>query len=222
MKQASECILFAIKQRELYEDEVIMLMNKYRVHSEGELLTGCISKYHRLNKRRRFDLAEEVRIQCKQLRDTFREEFLTKVANHVLPQSVIHDNGMDHCLACAHLAASSNWSKLAIQIDQLPKEEGCTHCVSHKDVLLMRNFSQKLAAAYYLVTYNLQMRKFCAEDEEVVNEDSIVEIYSKLLSQDSDGILNDLREKEDSHSLFSFPHLVFDVIAVGLCDRVEA
>jgi len=37
--EASECILFAIKQRELYEDELILLMNKYRVHSEGELLT---------------------------------------------------------------------------------------------------------------------------------------------------------------------------------------
>eukprot|EP00555_Chaetoceros_dichaeta_P009936 CAMPEP_0198260470 /NCGR_PEP_ID=MMETSP1447-20131203/9444_1 /TAXON_ID=420782 /ORGANISM="Chaetoceros dichaeta, Strain CCMP1751" /LENGTH=446 /DNA_ID=CAMNT_0043948147 /DNA_START=386 /DNA_END=1726 /DNA_ORIENTATION=+ len=209
--EASECILFAIKQRELYEDELILLMNKYRVHSEGELLTGCISKYHRLNKRRRFDLAEEIRIQCKQLRDTFREEFLTKVVNHVLPQSVIHNNGMDHCLDCAHSAASSNRSKLVIKIDS----------VSHEEVFLMRNFAQKLAAAYYLVTYNLQMRKFGYEDQDVVSEGGVVSIYLKSLSQGTDGIFKDSKEKDKSHSLYSFPHLVFDVIAVGLRDRVE-
>jgi len=131
--------------------------------------------------------------------------------NHVLPQSAIHNNGMDHCLDCAHLAASSNRSKIVIKIDS----------VSHEEVFSMRNFAQKLAAAYYLVTYNLQMRNFGYEDQEVVSEGGVVSIYLKSLSQGSDGILKDSKEKEKSHSLYSFPHLVFDVIAVGLRDRVE-
>lgn len=222
--QASECILFAIQQREVYEDEIIMLMNKYRVHSEGELLTGCISKYHRLNKRRRFDLAEEIRLQCRQLRDTSCTKFLTKVVTRVLPQSIINDAGMDYCLSYARAAASSDTKKLGQTIDRLAREEGGSPPtylgIGYEDVLSMRRFARKLAAAYYLATYHPQIRRFGLEEENVVKED-VLEVC--LLSSSLTSPVTDhcWKGEGDSHSLFSFPHVVSDVIAVGLCEKIE-
>ena len=54
---------FSEYQRWSYESELVALMNQYKIKSEAEVATGCILKYHKLHKRRRHDVSEEVRRQ---------------------------------------------------------------------------------------------------------------------------------------------------------------
>jgi RNA-dependent RNA polymerase len=39
---------FANEQRQQYESQLLSLMNQYKIKSEGEVVTGCIMKYHKL------------------------------------------------------------------------------------------------------------------------------------------------------------------------------
>ena len=77
---------YADHQRFLYESQLLELMNQYRIKSEGEIVTGCILKWHKLHKRRRHDIAEEVRRQFRAIRKLFRSEFFTAVYH------LVHDH----------------------------------------------------------------------------------------------------------------------------------
>lgn len=70
---------FADEQRFLYDSKLLELMNQYNIQSEGEVTTGCILKYHKLHKRRRHDISEDIRRQFRDIRKLFRSEFFTAV-----------------------------------------------------------------------------------------------------------------------------------------------
>ena len=71
--------LFADQQRSLYEGEYLELMNKYGIRSEGEVATGCMRKFNKLQKKRQHEFAEEVRRRVREIRQRFRVGFFRKV-----------------------------------------------------------------------------------------------------------------------------------------------
>ncbi|KAG7371402.1 RNA-dependent RNA polymerase [Nitzschia inconspicua] len=75
----------------LYNEEVRTMMNKYRLHSEGELFTGCIRKYHKLNKKKQHSIAEEVRRTCRELKQKHRHWFFETVLLFVGPPPHLHE-----------------------------------------------------------------------------------------------------------------------------------
>lgn len=62
-----------------YEDDIRSIMNKYKIRSEGELFTGCIRKYHKLNKKKQHTITEEVRRRCAEIRNRHRSVFWMSV-----------------------------------------------------------------------------------------------------------------------------------------------
>jgi len=75
--------MFANEQRLQYEDEYLQTMNKYRIRGEGEAATGCIRKYHKLQKKRQANFSEEVRRSTRGLRRKYRIRFFRKVLEFV-------------------------------------------------------------------------------------------------------------------------------------------
>lgn len=70
---------FAIFQREQYEEEYLQILGKFAIRSEGEASTGCIRKYHKLQKKRQHDFCEEIRRSVRKLRRKYRKAFFRKV-----------------------------------------------------------------------------------------------------------------------------------------------
>ena len=70
----------ANEERECYEEELVQIMNKYKIRGEGETFTGCIRKYHKLYKKKQHDFAQEIRRQCDEIRRKYRRLFF----NHVV------------------------------------------------------------------------------------------------------------------------------------------
>ena len=123
--ESLECFIFAKEQRDQYNDGLISLMIKYRIHSKGELLTGCIIKYHRLNKQRQNDLAEEVRRQCRVHRKTFRDNFFWKVRSFVVCANNNDDNNemteddLEDCVLWVQTACSCDATRLIEKVSFL-------------------------------------------------------------------------------------------------------
>ena len=123
--ESLECFIFAKEQRDQYNDGLISLMIKYRIHSKGELLTGCIIKYHRLNKQRQHDLAEEVRRQCRVHRKTFRDNFFWKVRSFVVCANNNDDNNemtednLKDCVLWVQTACSCDATRLIEKVSFL-------------------------------------------------------------------------------------------------------
>jgi len=135
---------FANHQRFLYDSQLIELMNQYKIKSEGEVVTGCILKYHKLHKRRRHDIAEEIRRQFRSIRRQFRHEFLLAVY-HILHNHLQYfedDDGLveedvpDEELDLIETAAT------ATTVD--------TREVSQR----AKQTAGRVAAAYYVATYS--------------------------------------------------------------------
>jgi hypothetical protein len=170
---------FAMAQRWSYEDQIVTLMNKYHLHSEGEMLTGCIRKYHSLRKRRRHEVSEEVRRQCAETRREHRREFFRHIGLEFYPD--VDVDNLDEEREREHLDR--------IEIAVL----GSLSCRGEADTLdrSIRAYARKLAAAYYMVTYNPEMR------------------WRQI----------NRRGAEDLTVLFSFPWVVADVIDYGMHDR---
>lgn len=70
-----------------YNEDIRTIMNKYQLHSEGELFTGCIRKYHKLYKTKQHSIAEEVRRSCRALRHDHRNSFFRVLFYFVGPPS---------------------------------------------------------------------------------------------------------------------------------------
>jgi hypothetical protein len=56
-----DMLAFALAQRRFYEDRVIVLMNKYKLRCEGELVTGRIRQFHPLHKAKQNEYTEQIR-----------------------------------------------------------------------------------------------------------------------------------------------------------------
>ena len=61
--------------RWVYEDSVNQLRNRYSVWEEAELVTGCIHKWHKLQKRKHRDVSEQIGREMGQLWSRLRADF---------------------------------------------------------------------------------------------------------------------------------------------------
>jgi hypothetical protein len=139
----------AMDHRDEYEKGLVRLMSKYGLQCEGELLTGCIRKFHKLDKKRQHDLSETVRTQCRELRNNHRRFFFLFVLYMVCPSldtSDVDDETenawVDHVEAVVTGKA------------MLPKGNN----FSRQDNVDFVALARKLAAAYYVATYNPEIR----------------------------------------------------------------
>jgi hypothetical protein len=69
--------------RWVYEDNVNQLRNRYSVWEEAELVTGCIHKWHKLQKRKHRDVSDQIEREMGQLWSRLREEFFRSVVPQV-------------------------------------------------------------------------------------------------------------------------------------------
>ena len=172
-------------------------MNKYKIHSEGEVLTGCILKFHKLNKKRQFDLAQEVRRQSHNLMSTFRDIFLKKILSLIVPLESIYESDMDHFLVWANVVASTPLDKLNQKlafIKEQADEEGVIVDVPENQISHFRHLAWKMAAAYYFVTFQTKE-----------NKDNVDERLRTI----------------ENHALYSFPHIIYDILSVGLQEKAN-
>lgn len=140
---------FAIEQRYLYERKLLELMNQYKIKSEGEVTTGCILKYHKLHKRRRHDISEEVRRQFRCIRKFFRSEFFTAVYH------LVYGNQ-------GYLCDGEDDNEQDVSDENLDWVEAASTGVNHGNVHSIdgvmgkkaKTWSSKLAAACYIATYS--------------------------------------------------------------------
>lgn len=147
--QSSELDLLseAMDHRDEYEQGLLQLMSKYSLQCEGELLTGCIRKYNKLDKKRQHDLSEAVRTQCRELRKSCRQTFFSSVLYTVCPDLVQSEDEEEESAwtDCVEAAATG---KQAI----LPESS-----FSETQIQGFKTVAFQLAAAYYEVTYNTEM-----------------------------------------------------------------
>lgn len=203
----SELLSFAFAQRFEYEDILVSYMNKYHINSEGELWTGCILKFHKLNQRRQYDLATEVQRQTHILRVNFRESFLIKVISMFISLNQISEKEMLHYIAWADVVASVSSEKLDERISKvrnLAELDAVT--IEIGDHKKFREFAGKLAAAYYVVTFHPLLQRIDDQGESNFKGNEI-ELLAPLMSAKKDLI--------GSHVLFSFPHIVYDILNIG-------
>lgn len=70
---------FAYAELTAFENQLASIMTKFHIANEGEFFTGCVRKYHKLDKRRQNDVAEDIRRHCRSLRSEFRAHFFREV-----------------------------------------------------------------------------------------------------------------------------------------------
>merc|ERR1711865_459443 len=141
---------FAEDQRLLYESHLHELMNQYKIKSEGELGTGCILKYHKLHKRRRHDVSEEVRRHFRNIRKQFRSEVFTAVHHLVHNNSSFFDSELDHDDEIYHVPED------ALKLIEDAATGKSSNVVGGETIRRARGLSSKLAASspfIVLVTY---------------------------------------------------------------------
>ena len=201
----SDLLRFAGEQRRDYDNRVFALMNKYKLYSEGEILTGLMRKYHRLNKRRRHDVSEEVRRCSRELRKAFRVSFFLKVWELVNGvgggQGLIDLAGQESGFVNQETLPSSaerlsdtetiSEESIDLIVEKLTKlilstDSSASRTTDGGEVYRVQSFARKLAAAYYVATYSPEIRR------------------------------RHLGHSGDEQALFSFPWIVADVISCGM------
>ena len=182
-------IEMAHEQRYLYEDQLKKLMNKYKIHGEGEVLTGCVRKYHKLHKRRRHEISEEIRRTCREIQGEHRYMFYRTVLQlsdsnaltRPFEEEEDSDDEEDSLVSLSEEVNVPEEMKLAEFVattNTLPLE------LKTEKYQEIRSTARALAAAYYEVTYNPALRQ----------------IHGKW-------------------ALFSFPWIVADVIECGMTEE---
>mmetsp|Transcript_24703 Transcript_24703/g.51684 ORF Transcript_24703/g.51684 Transcript_24703/m.51684 type:complete len:1337 (+) Transcript_24703:117-4127(+) len=144
-------INYAEHERDMYESQLLELMNQYKVKSEGEVATGCILKYHKLHKRRRHDVSEDIRRQFRGIRKVFRTNFFTAVyhlahGNRAFLDAEMDDNEHEDDVTDENL----DWVE-AVATDT------ALNSVGEEMSLKSRRLSCRLAAAYYITAYSPEM-----------------------------------------------------------------
>lgn len=135
-----------------YEKGLMKLMCKYDLQCEGELLTGCIQKYHKLDKKRQHDLSETVRTQCRELRSNHRRSFFLFVLYTVCPKlkdNIVDDETVDSWVDHVEAACTAVTGKALLSEGNKFSEQ------EYGDFVVL---ARKLAAAYYVATYNPEIR----------------------------------------------------------------
>lgn len=140
---------FADYQRHLYESQLLELMNQYKIKSEGEVATGCILKYHKLHKRRRYGIAQEVRRQFRSICKIFRSEFFKAVYHLVHNDTAFFDHATDDDENDDVSDENLEWIEAAATgaLSSAGKEMNCK----------VKTLAYRLAAAYYITTYSPEM-----------------------------------------------------------------
>jgi len=138
---------FADTERFRYEDRLVGLMKQFNIKCEGEIVTGCVLKYHKLNERRRHEVAQEIKRRFLAIRSDFRAQFFHAVKRLV-------DGGVDYFL----LDEEENEEEF---VDTSWIEEAAVTNASWKSLetrerSLARTFAKKLAASYYIACYSQQ------------------------------------------------------------------
>jgi RNA-dependent RNA polymerase len=192
---------FANEQRFSYDREVVTMMNRYKISSEGELFTGCIRKFHKYHKKRQHEVSEAVRRECRELRKEHRSNFFRQVLK-IVTSSLDEDSNLSQAVARAshHDTAGvavgdeaeseeesedeDKEERLEL-VEQLATETSLAPEGYSRDWVI-RKTAHRLAAAYYMSTYSPDLR---------------------WRQEGSTG---------SSLALFSFPWIVADVIACGL------
>jgi len=195
---AHDLLRFAEEQRIAYEGQVAAIMNKFHLQHEGELFTGCLRKFHKFDKKRQNEVAEDVRRQCHTICAEYRAEFFRTV--HDFATALTDGLGPNNDAGPLDLEKESKYeSNFDVESDDEGEDED-----DEDDELLkwveaiatradipapregdvsfearIRRVAHMLAGAYYFVTYSPWRKK------------------SEMI-------------------LFSFPWVVSDVIAAGL------
>ena len=138
---------FADYQRWWYEQELLELMNQYKIKSEGEVVTGMILKYHKLHKRRRHDVSEEVRRQFRSIRKTFRCEYFTAL-HHLVQENLafFSDEECDDDITVTE--ENLEWLEAA--------STGTLDSIGKETKEKVKRLACRLAAAYYISTYSAE------------------------------------------------------------------
>jgi len=118
-------------------------MNKFKVNTEGEIATGLILKHHKLNKRRRHDVSEEIRSLFRALRRTFRIEFFTAV-HHIAHCGAEYFEDIN---SIGDGQEELTDEELEAIEDLVTAAEVTTNCK-------VKCVARLLASSYYLVTYS--------------------------------------------------------------------
>jgi RNA-dependent RNA polymerase len=230
---------FANEQRFLYDREVVTLMNRYHISSEGELFTGCIRKFHKYHKKRQHEVSEAVRRECRDLRKEHRSNFFRQVLK-IVNSSLDEHSSLSQAVTCLSHA---------------------TEIENHLEPTETRSFgegsSQDARESIAGVTVDEEEESEVNEDEEE-SEDEDEEVNTERLelvehlTTDTSLVLpegsRDWRIRKTAHrlaaayymstyspdlrwrqegstgsrlALFSFPWIIADVIACGLQETIE-
>lgn len=144
-----ELLSEAMDHRDDYEQGLISLMSKYGLQCEGELLTGCIRKYHKLDKKRQHDLSEAVRGQCRELKRNSRQTFFLHILYTVCPDLYQEDVEVEE-------DEEKNWVQ-CIEATVTGKVVPPECSFSGTQMQEFKALAFQLAAAYYEVTYNTEL-----------------------------------------------------------------
>ena len=144
-------LFFAESEQVYYEEALQEIMGKYGVHSEGEVLTGCIRKFHRMNKRRQHDLAEDVRRRSSELWKDHRQAFFWWVLDRICPQRL--DEASEDWVVAEHLASTE---RVVTSMDD--NNEFAENGFSVAEGTALRSTAFQLAAAFYMVAYSPEMQ----------------------------------------------------------------
>jgi RNA-dependent RNA polymerase len=227
---------FANEQRFSYDREVVTMMNRYKINSEGELFTGCIRKYHKYHKKRQHEFSEAVRRECRELRNEHRSIFFRQVLK-IATSSIDEDRNQSQSVA--------DESRLLTEFDKL--------MLSGQDAT---GAGESIAG---VVVQDMEEEEEDEEDEDVEEEAEDEEVGTETLewveelatttSMVPEGSSRDRKIRKAAHrlaaayymstyspegrwrqqgstgsslALFSFPWIVADVIACGLHQTVES
>ena len=139
--------------QQMYETKLRGLMSQYSIKSEGEVVTGCILKYHKLHKRKQHEVSQEVRRQfrliCKEARRTY-----IQTVRHLLRE--ITEDNVDSETDDGKIDAEENdWIERAATGGFLAAAAAAS--LSKAEVVSAIMWSRRLAAAYYIATYSPEM-----------------------------------------------------------------
>ena len=138
----------ALVHRDDYEKDLISLMSKYGLKCEGEILTGCIRNYHKLDKKRQHDVSDAVRAQCRELRNNTRRTFFVFVLYTVCPNLAEMEVNEDEERTWVDFVEAAVTGRSVLSTESV---------FSARDLREFTAVARQFAAAYYEVTYNAEM-----------------------------------------------------------------
>ena len=123
-------------------------MSQYKIKSKGELVTGCILKYHKLHKCRRHDVSEEVCRQFRNIRKQFRSDFFPAVHHLSNNNMSFFDSEIDNGDEIYHVPED------ALRLIEDAATGKSSKLVDEDSIRRAQELSIKLAASYYITTYS--------------------------------------------------------------------